>query len=75
MTRLEANVSLFIITFFGVVQFVFLARVPSSVSHFAFLCITNLIGFLMSLAFFFQELSRLDISQVKHGSVRGTDVF
>lgn len=75
MTRLEANVSLFIITFFGVVQFVFLARVPSSVSHFAFLCITNLIGFLMSLAFFFQELSRLDISQVKQSMVLSAELM
>ena len=75
MTKLEANVSLFIITFFGVVQLVFLARVPSSVSHFAFLCVTNLIGFLMSLAFFFQELSRLDFSQVRQSMVLSAELM
>ncbi|MBR1672366.1 MAG: DMT family transporter [Fretibacterium sp.] len=74
MSKLEANVSLFIITFFGVVQLVFLARVPGSVSYFAFLCVTNLIGFLMSLAFFFQELSRLDFSQVKQSMVLSTEL-
>ena len=64
MNRLEANVSLLIITFFAAIQYVFLAWVPESVSHFAFLCVTNLLGFLMALAFFFGELFRLDLKQV-----------
>ena len=58
MSRLEANISLLIITFLGSVQYIFLAGVPESVSHFAFLCITNLVGFLITLAFFFGELFR-----------------
>ena len=47
MNKLEANISLLIITFFAAVQYVFLAWVPESVSRFAFLCVTNLAGFLV----------------------------
>lgn len=64
MSRLEANISLLIITFFASVQYVFLAGVPDSVSDFAFLCVTNFVGFVISLAFFFGELFRLDSRQV-----------
>ncbi len=64
MNKLEANISLFIITFFAAVQYVFLAWVPESVSRFAFLCVTNLVGFLMTLAFFWGELFRLDRKQI-----------
>ncbi len=64
MSRLEANISLLIITFFAAAQYVFLAGVPENVSHFAFLCITNLVGLLITLAFFFGELFRLDKQQV-----------
>lgn len=64
MNKLEANVSLFIITFFAAIQYPFLAGVPDSVSHFSFLCITNLIGFLLTLALFFSELFRIDKKQV-----------
>ncbi len=64
MNKLEANISLLIITFLGSVQYVFLAGVPASVSHFAFLCITNLVGFIIAFAFFFGELFRLDLKQI-----------
>lgn len=64
MNKLEANISLFFITFFASIQFVFLIWVPDSVSHFAFLSVTNLVGFFMALAFFFGELFRLDTKQV-----------
>ena len=69
MNKLEASISLFFITFFAAVQYVFLIWVPDSVPHFAFLCITNLIGFLISLAFFFGELFRLDTHQVKQSMI------
>ena len=69
MNRLEANISLLIITFFGAVQYVFLAYVPSSVSHFAFLSVTNLVGFGISLAFFFGELFRLDRHQILQSAI------
>lgn len=80
MNKLEANVSLFIITFFAAIQYPFLAGVPDSVSHFSFLCITNLIGFLLTLALFFSELFRLDKKQIKQslylsGLLFGFNVF
>ena len=64
MNKLEANISLFVITFFSAVQYIFLAGVPADLSHFAFLCVTNLIGFFMTFAFFFGELFRLDTRQI-----------
>ncbi|MBQ7195956.1 MAG: DMT family transporter [Synergistaceae bacterium] len=69
MNRAEANISLFAITFFAAVQYVFIAGVPAGLSHFAFLCITNLLGFLMILAFFFGELFRLDSKQIIQSSI------
>lgn len=80
MNKLEANISLFIITFFAAIQYPFLAGVPDSVSHFSFLCITNLIGFLLTLALFFNELFRIDKNQIKQsfylsGLLFGFNVF
>ena len=75
MSKLEANVSLFIITFFAAVQYAFLSGVPDSVSHFAFLCITNLIGFLLVLAIFFNELFRLDVKLVKQSAILSLVLF
>ena len=69
MNRLEANISLFVITFFAAVQYIFLAGVPEDLSNFAFLSVTNLIGFLMTLAFFFGELFRLDTRQVIQSAI------
>ena len=64
MNKLEVNISLLIMTFLASVQYVFLAGVPENISHFAFLCVTNLVGFLITIAFFFGELFRLDTRQV-----------
>lgn len=75
MNKLEANVSLLIITFFAAIQYAFLAHVPDSVSHFSFLCITNLIGFLLTLALFFSELFRLDKKQVKESLLLSAELF
>ena len=75
MNKLEANVSLLIITFFAAIQYAFLEGVPSSVSHFAFLCVTNLIGFLLTLAVFFSELFRLDSKQIKQSLLLSLELF
>ncbi len=75
MSKLEANVSLFIITFFAAIQYAFLSGVPESVSYFAFLCITNLIGFLIVLAMFFNELFRLDTKLIKQSAVLSAELF
>ena len=69
MNKLEANLSLLFITFFASVQYAFLIWVPESVSHFAFMCITNFVGLIMSLCFFFGELFRLDRRQVKQSII------
>ena len=74
MNKLEANISLLFITFFAAIQNVFLIWIPESVSHFAFLCITNLVGFMISLAFFFGELFRLDIRQVKQSMILSAEL-
>ena len=75
MNKFEANISLLAITFFASVQYAFLAWVPDSVPHFAFLCITNLLGFLMSLMFFFGELFRLDFRQVKQSMILSAELI
>ena len=75
MSKLEANISLFIITFFAAIQYAFLSGVPSSVSYFAFLCITNLIGFLIVLAMFFNELFRLDVNLIKQSAILSAELF
>jgi len=75
VNKLEANLSLLFITFFAAIQYAFLAHVPDSVSHFAFLCITNLIGFLLTLALFFNELFRVDKKQIKEGLILSLELF
>lgn len=75
MNKLEANVSLFIITFFAAIQYAFLSGVPATVSHFAFLSLTNLIGFLLVLTMFFSELFRLDRNLVKQSAILSAELF
>ena len=75
MNKIEANISLFAITFFAAIQYVFLAGVPSNLSHFAFLCVTNLIGFLIMLAFFFGELFRLDTKQIIQSMILSAELI
>ncbi len=75
MNKLSANISLYIITFFAAVQYAFLANVPDTVSNFAFLTVTNLIGFLITFAVFFRELNRLDKKQVFQSFVLSLELF
>ena len=75
MNKLEGNISLFVITFFAAIQYVFLAWVPDSLSHFAFLCVTNLAGFLITLPFFFGELFRMDRKQLKESLVLSLELI
>ena len=74
MNKLEANISLLFITFFASIQYVFLIWIPDSVPHFAFMCITNLFGLIMGAAFFFGELFRLDMKQVKQSMVLSAEL-
>ena len=75
MNKLEANLSLLAITFFASIQYVFLANVPPSVSNFAFMSVTNLVGFLIALAFFFGELYRLEKKQVLQSLILAGELF
>lgn len=75
MNKLEANLSLIIITFFAGIQYAFLANVPSGVSAFAFLFVTNLFGFLFTFAFFFRELFRLDKRQLLQSIFLAAELF
>ncbi|MCR5201571.1 MAG: DMT family transporter [Lachnospiraceae bacterium] len=64
MNRREAIVSLIMITYFAAIQYVFLENIPSNVSKFEFMTITNLIGFVITFILFFNELFRLDKKQI-----------
>ncbi len=75
MNKLEANISLLFITFISATQNSFLIWIPDSIPHFAFICITNLLGFIMSLACFFGELFRLDVKQIKQSMVLATELI
>jgi drug/metabolite transporter (DMT)-like permease len=75
LNRLEANLSLLAITFFAALQYVFLQAVPSSISGFAFLFVTNLVGFLFTLVFFFGELFRVDRRQVLLSLLLAAELF
>lgn len=74
MNKLEANIALIIITFYAAVQYAFLSGVPDSVSHFGFITITNLIGFIIAVFFFFGELFRLDKRQVKQSIILSAEL-
>ena len=75
MNKLEANVSLFIITFFAAIQYVFLKNIPDSISHFAYLSITNAVGFVLIFAVFFGELFRIDRTQVFQSLLLSVELF
>lgn len=75
MNRLTASFSLYAITFFAAIQYVFLTNVPDTVSTFAFLAITNLVGFIITLAVFFGELKRLDRKQVLQSFVLSLELI
>jgi drug/metabolite transporter (DMT)-like permease len=54
---LEAKFCLFVITFFTGIQYVFLTDIETGISEFAFLTITNFIGFVIVFAAFFGEVA------------------
>jgi drug/metabolite transporter (DMT)-like permease len=56
LNKLEAKFCLFVITFFAGIQYVFLTDIDAGISEFAFLTITNFIGFVIVFAAFFGEV-------------------
>ena len=75
MNKLSANLSLYVITLFAAIQYAFLREVPDSVSDFAFLTVTNLIGFLIILMAFASELRRLDKKQITQSLVLAAELI
>lgn len=67
MSKLEANLTLLSVTFFWGVQYIFLGNIPDDISTFAFLALTNGIGFLILTAVFFDELRKLTRKIVRNG--------
>ena len=75
MNKLEAKISLFVITFFAGIQYVFLANIEAAVSRFAFLSVTNFIGFLIAFMAFYGELFRLNKRQVLQSVLLAAEMF
>lgn len=64
MNKLQANACLVSITFFAGIQYAFLKNVPDTVSDFAFLFVTNLIGFVIGMLVLGGELYRMNRKQL-----------
>ncbi len=60
MNKLEANLSLFAITFFAAIQYAFLTGVPDDIPQMFFTALTYMIGFVFAIALFSGELFRLN---------------
>lgn len=75
MNKLEANLVLLSITFFWGTQYVFLKNIPAEISTFAFLTLTNGIGFLLVAALFFRELRKLTRKLVKSSMLLAVLLF
>ena len=63
------------ITFFSSLQYVFLAGVPSYIPNSSFVCITSLIGFLLLLFIFFNELFRVDKKHILQSVLLASELF
>lgn len=75
MNKLEAKVCLFVITFFTGVQYVFLTDIEADISQFAFLTVTNFIGFVIVFATFFGELFLITKKQIKQSLLLAAEMF
>lgn len=64
-----STIGLIVITILAAIQYIFLQNVPDSVSTFAFLCITNTIGFLLMGILRFDRIRRLKKQTLKKGIV------
>lgn len=59
MNKLEACFVLLSVTFFWGIQYMFLGNIPDGISTFAFLTLTNAIGFLLVASVFLKEFMRV----------------
>ena len=65
-TRLS-TISLIFITFLSAIQYIFLKNVPDTVGTFSFLCVTNLIGFLLLSCSQFKKLRGIQKKTILKG--------
>lgn len=59
MNKLEASFVLLSVTFFWGIQYMFLGNIPDGISTFAFLTLTNAIGFVLVASVFYKEFLRI----------------
>ena len=59
MNKLEASFVLLSVTFFWGIQYMFLGNIPEGISTFAFLTLTNAIGFILVASVFYKEFMRI----------------
>jgi drug/metabolite transporter (DMT)-like permease len=64
-----------VITFFTGIQYIFLTNIETGGSRFAFLTVTNLIGFLIVFAAFFGELFRINRIQIMQSLLLAAEMF
>lgn len=75
MSKLEANLALLSVTFFWGIQYIFFGNIPDDISTFAFMALTNGIGFVILAAVFFDELRKLTRKIIKNGLLLAVLLF
>ena len=72
--ELWATLGLLFITFLAAIQYVFLRNVPSSVSSFAFVCITNVIGLVILGVLQIKKIVRIKGKTLKKGIILAVEL-
>ena len=72
--QLWATLGLLFITFLAAIQYVFLRNVPSSVSSFAFVCITNLIGLVILGVLQIKKIVKIKGKTLKKGIILAVEL-
>lgn len=75
MKKKTANSALLSIAFLWSTQYIFFSNIPEEISSFAFLALTNIIGFLLTLVLFPKSLYRLTKKIVWHSLLLGSLLF
>ncbi|MCM1135219.1 MAG: hypothetical protein NC400_06540, partial [Clostridium sp.] len=73
--RRLATAGLIAITFLSAIQYVFLQNVPETVSTFAFICVTNIIGALLLGAAQFKKLFSIKGGTMKKGVILAIELI
>ncbi len=70
-----ATLGLIVITIWSALQYIVLKNVPDTVSSFAFLCVTNLLGFIVLVLISRQKLKGMKKSTLKKGAVLAIELM